>query len=49
MLRLTERRKELTQRFYFLAASQVTANLGFVLYTMAVTYENHQANGSDGA
>lgn len=46
MLRLTERRKELTQRFYLLAASQVTANVGFVLYTMAVTSYINQNTGS---
>lgn len=46
MLRLTERRKELTQRFYFLAASQVTTNLGFVVYTMALTSYIKQNTGS---
>jgi hypothetical protein len=46
MLRLTERRKELTQRFYLLAASQVTANVGFVLYTMAVTSYIKENTGS---
>lgn len=38
--------KKLTQRFYFLAASQVTTNLGFVLYTMALTSYINQNTGS---
>jgi len=36
----------LTQRFYFLAASQVSTNLGFVLYTMALTSYINQNTGS---
>ncbi|AKP77886.1 H+ Antiporter protein [Priestia megaterium Q3] len=36
----------MTQRFYFLAASQVTTNLGFVLYTMALTFYINQNTGS---
>ncbi|MFS8603746.1 hypothetical protein LRO89_14160 [Priestia megaterium] len=36
----------MTQRFYFLAASQVTTNVGFVLYTMALTSYINQNTGS---
>ncbi|MEK1829430.1 hypothetical protein AAAC51_10610 [Priestia megaterium] len=36
----------MTQRFYLLAASQVTANVGFVLYTMAVTSYIKENTGS---
>ncbi|WP_393959319.1 MFS transporter [Priestia megaterium] len=36
----------MTQRFYFLAASQVTTNLGFVVYTMALTSYIKQNTGS---
>ncbi|MFP7735916.1 hypothetical protein ACLHDF_21430 [Priestia aryabhattai] len=36
----------MTQRFYFLVASQATTNLGFVLYTMAVTSYIKQNTGS---